>query len=256
MKWNKVFRTFIFLFLLSCNYQLRAFEGEHNSITIAAPLSAPFVFKDEQGNNQGLLVELFALVEQQTGFKANIIIMPWARGMHEVKINKIDALMPAVYTDERAELFVFPKYPLVESRTVFLKRVQDDIVVDDIKQLGKKKIIVKVRAMTMGKAFDDAEKTGLIKVIEVNDYEQAIQMLVTERVDLFASVNYTSHYLLKKLNLQDKIDVLSFSSVDVPAYLVFSQQYAEKNDVNKLMLLIHNIKETKDYQLLVDKFLK
>ena len=245
----------IFSLLLNCLY-LQADDSAIESISIAAPLSAPFVYEDELGKPQGLLIELFALVEQQTGLKTTIAIMPWVRAMHEVKVNRVNALMPAVYTNERAKTFVYPELPLVESSTVFLKRSEDNIVIGDITQLGTEKTIVKVRGMSMGKTFDDAEKAGLINVIGVRDDEQAIQMLVASRVDLFASIDYISNFSLRKLNLHDKIDILKFSSEKKPAYLVFSQAFSKQHDVNVIMQKISKIKTTKEYQALVDKFLK
>ena len=235
--------------------QLFAEDDVVDNISIAVPLIAPLAFKDEQGNGQGFLIELFALVEQKTGLKTTITFMPWARAMHEVQINRVNALMPAVYNDERAESFIYPKTPLLESHTVLLKRAQDDIVIGDIAQLDKEKTIVKVRGMSMGQAFDNAERSGAIKVINVRDNEQAIQMLVNSRVDLFASVDYISTFSLKKLNLHDNIDVLSFSSEKTPAYLVFSQAFAKQNDVNEIMKKINKINHTKEYKELVVKFL-
>jgi len=101
MKLNNILNAFYLPFiLLQLSAHLQADDSSIESISIAAPLSAPFAYKDELGKPQGFLFELFALVEQETGLKTNITIMPWARGMHEVKINRINALMPTVDTEE------------------------------------------------------------------------------------------------------------------------------------------------------------
>jgi len=257
MKWNNISRINVlaFLFFLS-SFQLQADDNASNSIKIAAPLSSPFVFESAQGKPQGFLVELFSLVEQETGLKVNISIMPWARGIHEVKVGHLDALMPTIYTDERAEYLVYPNIPLVEFHTVLLKRAEDEIVVDDITQLGTEKVIVKIRAMSMGKVFDDAEKAGLINVIEVRDFDHAIQMLASSRADLVACVDYISNSSLRRLNLNDKIEAIKFSNDKVSAFLAFSKPFAKKNDVNEIMQRVNKIKNTKSYQALVEKFLK
>jgi len=257
MKWSNILRHFVLVFLLFLtSFQLVADDGMTDTISIAAPLSAPFAFEDELGEPQGFLIELFYLVEIKTGLKTNITIMPWARAMHEVKVGRIDALMPAFYTKERAEIFVYPKLPLAESSTVFLKRAQDDIVIDDITQLGEDKLIVKVRSMSMGQVFDDAQRARKIKVVEVNDYYQGIQMLVNSRVDLFASIDYISMFLLKKRNLFDKVDILKYSTETIPSFLVFSQSFAKQNDVNVFMEKVYEVHDTKEYKALVNKFLK
>jgi len=257
MKLNNILNAFCLPFiLLLFSAQLNANDDVFESITIAAPISAPFVFKNAQGEPQGFLVELFSLVEKKTGLKVNISIMPWPRSMHEVKVGNTDALMPTIYTDERAQYLTYPRLPIIEFHTVLLKRAEDEIVVDDITKLGTEKVIVKIRAMSMGKEFDDAEKAGLIKVIEVRDFDHAIQMLAQYRADLVACVDYISNSSLKRLNLQGKIDTLKFSDEKTLAYLVFSKSYAKKNDINELMKKINEVKSTSQYHVLVDKFLK
>jgi len=255
MKINSIF-PFICLniSLTFASFQVQASDVE--SIKIAAPISAPFVFKDQQGNPQGFLVDLLALVEKKSGLKSIVSVMPWPRAMHEVSVGHIDALMPTIYTDERALFLTYPKQPIIEFNTVLLKRAQDDIKVDNITQLGTEKVIVKIRGMSMGKAFDDAEKSGLINVVEVRDFDHAIQMLATSRADLVACVDYISNFSLKRLNLLDKITALRYSNTKVPAYLTFSMAFTQQHNVDELMKKIHKVKVTPEYQALVDKYLK
>ena len=257
MKSTKLLNSYLLsILLVFTSLKLTANELFPKQLTIAAPISAPFVFNDEKGIPQGFLVELFALIKQQTGLKANIIVMPWARGLHEVQVGRINALMPTFYTDERARFLTYPKQPIIEFNTVLLKRAQDNIVVDDITQLGTDKTIVKIRSMSMGKTFDDAEKAGQIKVIEVRDFDHALQMLAISRTDLVASVDYISNSSIRRLNLGNKITKLNFSNNKVPAYLAFSKDFSKKYDVNTLMMKINEVKQTLEYQVLVTKYLK
>ncbi len=257
MKSNNVLTVFCFNALLMMTiFQSQAESLSIKSISIAAPISAPFIFKGDQEKTEGFLVELFALVQQKTGLSATISVMPWARGMHEVKVGHIDALMPTIYTDERAQFLAYPKLPLIEFHTVLLKRAQDNIVVNDITKLGTNKTIVKIRGMSMGKVFDDAEKSGLLSVIEVRDFDHAIQMLATSRADLVACVDYISNSSLKRLNLRDQIDTLKFSNEKVAAYLAFSKTYAKHHNIKELMQKINKVKSTPEYKALVDKYLK
>jgi len=257
MRLNKTIGIFyVNLLLFLINVPLHASNKAIQSINVAAPISAPFVFKNKQGKPKGFLVDLLALVGKQSSLKFSISILPWPLAMHEVTVGHIDALMPTIYTDERAQFLFYPKAPIIEFRTVLLKRSQDDIVVDDITQLGIKKTIAKVRAMSMGKAFDDAQRIGLINVIEVRDFDHAIQMLATSRVDLAACVDHISNSSLKRLNLRDQIDTLNFSDGKIPAYLTFSKAYAKQHNVDEMMQEIDKVKETPEYQALVDKYLK
>jgi polar amino acid transport system substrate-binding protein len=257
MKQSNLFSIYlVYVLFVFVSFKLEASEQLYGKLTIAAPISDPFVFNDNQGAPQGFLVELFALVQQKLELKVNITVMPWARGIHEVKVAHTDALMPTIYTDDRAQFLSYPKSPIIEFNTVLLKRSQDDIVVDDLTQLDKDKTIAKIRGMSMGKKFDDAEKAGQINVIEVRDFDQAIQMLATSRVDLVACIDYISNSSLKRLNLRDKVETLIFSNEKVPAYLAFSKAFSKKHDVDALMHKINTVKNTPEYQTLVSKYLK
>jgi|GEM_PF-1533115 len=257
MKWNKTLRLFTLLcsFTLT-TFQLQAGDKPVESLSIAAPISAPFVFKDKQKQPQGLLVEFFALVQQQTGIKTHINVMPWPRGLHEVKVGRIDALMPTIYTDERAQFLFYPKSPLLAFHTVLLKRANEPLIVDDITKLGTDKTIVKIRSMSMGKVFDQAEKDGLIRVIEVRDFDHAMQMLVTHRADLVACVEHIADSSLRRLNLADKVETLFFSDKVEPGYLTFSKRFSKEYDIDEFMEKIQFVQSTPQYQVLVEKFLK
>jgi len=176
--------------------------------------------------------------------------------MHEVKVNNIDALMPTIYTKERSQHLIFPKLPILSFTTVLLKRAEDNILVEDITKLGTEKVIVKIRDMSMGKTFDDAEKNAQINVIEVRGFDNAIRMLAQSRADLVACVDYIANSSLKRLNLRGKVDLVYFSDETTLAFFAFSPNIAAKHDVNLIMDKINSVTDTPEYKALVVKFLK
>jgi ABC-type amino acid transport substrate-binding protein len=224
-------------------------------LSVAAPSSAPFVFLDGQGEPQGLLVDFLYLVNKQTGSDISITVMPWVRGVHEVKFGQFDALMPTLYTKDREEFISYPDEALIEFNTVLLKRRDDQSVINSVNEIGIKKVIAKKRAMSMGDVFDDAQRSGKINVKEVRDHEHAIQMLIHSRVDLVACFEYVSYHALNKLNLRDKIDVIKMPKSNFSTYLAFSKAYAQKHDINEIMQRINQVKLTPEYQVLIDKYL-
>jgi len=234
---------------------VKAETYNNTSFSIAAPMSQPFVFTDKTGNPQGFLVEFFDLVKSQVGIEVNISVLPWSRAMMEVKKGNIDALMPTIYTKERANSLVYPKESLVVFNTVLLKRKEDSYVLNNLEKVDPKLIFAKIRAMSMGSIFDDAEKSGKINVIEVRDFDHAIQMLAKNRIDLVGCIDYIALSSLKRLNLLNDIDIVRFTDKVEPAYLAFSNTFSKKQDVNKLMSAINQVKKTDKYQELVTKFL-
>lgn len=257
MKLSNAFQVLLLnLLLLVSSFKLSAEKTSALSFSVASPSSKPLAYINEKEVPAGFFVEFFSLIKKETGINITIEIMPWARGMHEVKLGNYDALIPTLYTKEREEFITYPNEVLIDFYTVLLKIRGDDLIVGSIADIGNEKLIAKKRAMSMGKAFDDAQSTGKINVIEVREHEHAIQMLALSRVDLVACVEYVCDSSLDNLNLNNKIDVIKISDSRLSSYLAFSKKYAEKHDVNKIMWRINQVKNTPEYHDLVDKFLK
>lgn len=253
---NKTLLLFLFFisFTVPC-FQTGAEEISTLSFSVAAPSSKPFAYIGEQGDTEGFFVELFALVQKKAGIKITVTVMPWVRGMREVKLGHYDALIPTLYTKEREKHIVYPDKPVIDFHTVLLKRKDDGIVISSIAELDPQRAIAKKRGMSMGSVFDNAERKGKINVIEVRDHEHAIKMLALSRVDLVACVEYVCDTSLINLNLHNKVDVIKTSDSRFPSYLAFSKKFAETHDINKIMKEINKVKTTSEYQGLVTKFL-
>ena len=257
MKLNSISFQFVCLFLVNLiSFNLQAGDKLIERFTVAAPKSAPLVFKDETGKPQGFLVEYFELVQQQTDLTIDVSVMPWARALHEVKIGRVNALMPAIYTDERAQFLYYPKLPLFNSQRVLVKRVNDPITFNDVKQIGKDKTIVKIRSMSMGRNLDFAEKLNLITVVEVRDFDHAIQMLVSEHADIVICDKTIAHSSITRLGLKGKIEVLKFDEPTEAGYLTFSKMFAKEYNVDELMEKIQLVQSLPQYQKLKEKYLK
>jgi ABC-type amino acid transport substrate-binding protein len=256
MKLNRKYLV-IFYSILAVFYCSNVSSKQLSSLklSVAAPSSAPFVFLDEEGEPQGLLVDFLSLVNRQMGSHISITVMPWVRGVHEVKFGQFDALMPTLYTREREVFLSYPNEALIEFNTVLLKRREDQSVINHVDEIGTKKVIAKKRAMSMGVIFDNAQRLGKINVKEVRDHEHAIQMLIHSRVDLVACFEYVSYHALNKLKLRDKVDVVKMAKSNFPTYLAFSKAFAKKNDIDNIMQKINQVKLTPEYQVLIEKYL-
>ena len=95
-------------------------------ISVASTEIPKMIYKDEQGRLQGSYIELLKKAEKFSHLKFKVHLMPWARALNEVKHNRLDAIMPALYSEERAEYLVYPKKSLfVFGNDVLIKRSND-----------------------------------------------------------------------------------------------------------------------------------
>jgi len=209
------------------------------SISVSTTEVGEMVYKDKNGKAQGTFVDILRTAEKSSNLRFDIHVMPWARALAEVKKNRIDAIMPALYNDERAQYLVYPQKNLFTfGHNVFIKRASDPFVFEDFLAIGKDKLIGKVRASILGTEFDQAEKSGQITVFETMSLDQAIDMLDKHRLDFVASDVDIAKSALIRLKSNGRFTLIPLETSEAKSYLSFSKQFAEKNNVDSIIELI------------------
>ncbi|OKY27752.1 ABC transporter substrate-binding protein [Thalassotalea sp. PP2-459] len=218
-------------------------------ISIAAPEIRPLVYIGENGGLAGQFVTMFEQFSVRTGINIDITVMPWGRALQQVKSGKVDALMPALFTEERANYLTFPKAPLVVfSGSVILQHRQDTREIaswDDIKDAQ----IVKVRSMNHGENVEQLftdQKNSLIEVVRITD---GLKMLQYQRVDFVVMDALIASSLIEELNLENTLKVIPHPEEArlINSYLAFSTSFADKYDVEKIMGLINQYNDPDKY---------
>ena len=208
-------------------------------ISVSATEIGGMIYKDKKGKPQGRFVDILRAAEKNSPLRFNIHIMPWARALVEVKNNRIDAIMPALYNDERAQYLVYPQKNLFTfGHNVLIKRSSDTSEFNGFLTIGKDKLIGKVRASILGSEFDQAERSGQITVFETMNLEQAIDMLSKHRLDFVASDVDIAGSELNRLNLSDQFTLIPLERIQAKSYLSFSKKFAEKHNVESIIELI------------------
>jgi len=217
--------------------------------TIASPSSHPFIYQDKVGELQGVLVELFKQLELESDIKVQIHLIPWARALEEVKNSRYDALMPTMYTKERAEYLVYPEHELISFfDNVMLKRVEDDFEFTGIEKIPDNKVIAKVRSVSLGSEFDRKLSKRNLKIIEVLDTKTAILMLNQGKVDIVFSDYFLALSIIKQENIETNIAIQQLSNKAMPSYLAFSKRFAKHQNVNSVMNEIKRVLQSKKYK--------
>lgn len=212
-----------------------------SQISIAAPEIQPLVYIDTNGKVKGQFITMFKQFSEKTGISVDIKVMPWRRAVQQTKLANSNALMPALYTKERATFLVYPTEPLVVfSGSVVLQHRHDMRKItswDDIKGAQ----IAKVRSMNLGEnveALFTDEKNQLIEVVRVID---GLKMLQHQRVDYVVMDALIASSLIEELSLENTLKVIIHPDEArlINSYLAFSQSFAEKHDIDALMRLIN-----------------
>lgn len=204
-------------------------------ISVASTEIPQKIYRGEQGKLQGSFIELLKRAEQFTHLRFKVHLMPWARAIKEVKHNRIDAIMPALYSDERAKYLVYPKKNLfVFGNNVLLKRSNDAFKFDKISTIGKDIIIGKVRSSSLGQEFDQAEQSGIITIVGVIDFEKALEMLAKGRLDLVVIDSEIAKQVISRLKTEDQFTVIPLITEEVKSYLSFSNVFAKHHNIDEI----------------------
>lgn len=221
-------------------------------INIVAPEIKPLIFKDSNGKISGHIVDSLQQVTDNTHLKLKIDIVPWARALKQVINGDVDAVMPTLYTKERAEHLYYPTQALIKFYgSVIIKRVDDDFQFTDFSSIGTQRTIAKVRAMLLGSEFDDVYENGQLKVVEVTKIEDALNMLMHKRVDLVVADGYVAKTVLEQMDIVEKISTIAISDQQESSYIAFSKAFTNTHSINEIMGVINQYNNPDKYHRLL-----
>jgi len=224
------------------------------NLTIAAPEIRPFIYTNDKGENDGLLIDTIQKLNDTEKFKISVEIMPWARALKEVKNGRFDALMPTVYSPERATFLSFPKKPLINFYgSEIFKRMNDDFVYQSIPLIDKNKILVKVRSTSISRESETAFREASITFVGATRLEDAFNMLLYGHADLLVADSVIAKATINQMGINNSVIGFLLTNTADSAFLAFSNKYAESQNINALMDEINLINSPESYHHLSQK---
>jgi len=155
----------------------------------------PFIFRDEEGKLNGILIDEWNLWSKKTGIKVEWIATDWNKAQSLMLEGKADVLETVFFTEERAKKLTFSK-PYVQIRVpVYFHRSLSGI--SDFKTL---------RGFAIGAKAGDASievlrKNGINTIVEYPSYEAIINDASAGNLKVFTIDEPPALYLLYKKNL-------------------------------------------------------
>lgn len=216
---------------------------QHISFSLATAELPPYVFLDQEKNPQGIFIDWLKEVEQNTTLKINVYVLPWARALSEVENNRIDALMPALMSEQRKQFLVYPQQPFFSfSDSVLIKRVDDNFTFTELVDISSNKIIGKTRRVMIDNEFDSLVKMGYLKIFETSKLDEALMMLQQKKLDLVASDGDIATSTIKSLDLDNQFNLIPLHSNPPPSFIAFAKPFAKSHDIDAIMQLIMQYK--------------
>jgi PAS domain S-box-containing protein len=160
----------------------------------------PYVFADDQGKVQGILVDQWKLWEDRTGAKVDLTAVPWSEALQRMKAGEFDVIDTIFYTDERAQIFDFTDaYAKIDVPIFFQKNITGIADAGDLKGFR-----VAVKA---GDANADyLVQQGITDLVYYDSYEAIIQAAARKEQVIFVIDQPPALYFIYKYGIQDQFN--------------------------------------------------
>ena len=158
----------------------------------------PYIFRSQNSDIQGILIDEWKLWEKKTGIKVNFIAMDWNKALELMSNGKCDVIDTIFYTKERAKQYDFTKpYAKIEVPVFFHKNLAGIVDIDSLSGY-----IIGVKA---GDACIDVLKSrGINSLREFDSYEEIVQAALDRQIKVFSIDKPPALYYLYKMNYENE----------------------------------------------------
>ena len=191
---------FVLLFFILCfpaTAGISADLASPKEITVVSDDNyPPYVFRDENGNLQGILVDEWRLWEEKTGIRVDLLGMDWDKAKKTMAEGNAQVIDTIFFTEERAKILAYTApYASIDVPIFFHKNISG---IKDVKSL---------RGFTIGVKAGDAcidflKNNGINTLQEFPNYESIIRSAMEQKVKIFCIDAPPALYYLYKMNLE------------------------------------------------------
>jgi polar amino acid transport system substrate-binding protein len=198
-----VLLTFVYLPRAFATETLIFYEGD-------PPLSHPAGYAPS-----GVYFDIVTAIFDDLGIDYTVTSLPFKRGLMQAKAGK--GIVVGIFkTDERAQYLDFSDN-FYSTQVVLFTKKGHAFLYHSITDLKDRHIGAKL-GWSYGETFDSARNQKLFSVVE-GESESLIKQLLQERTDAFIDNKLTGIYSIKKLGIEDQIEIIPKPIDTGPHYL-------------------------------------
>lgn len=153
---------------------------------------SPFNITDEHGRRSGYAYEYQRKISAYTGWEYEYVEGTWPDLMQMLVDGEIDLMSDVSYTEERAEIMLYPDLPMgAEQYFLFIDKDNHEISPDDFSTLNGKRVGANKGSVQIN-YFKDWEKARGVhaEIVELtNTVEEALNMLQNGEIDVYLALD-------------------------------------------------------------------
>lgn len=152
----------------------------------------PYEFLAENGAYKGFNVDLLHAVAIEMGLDIELVPMPWSEAQKALQEGRVDAIQGMKQTPDRQKVYDFSDPYLTSSQAIFV-RVDNHFIID-LEDLSGNKVAVQKGDF----AYDLLQPMARVRLTVTENQEEALDLLLTGKVDAFVGNRLTGLYFLGK----------------------------------------------------------
>ena len=150
----------------------------------------PYLFRDEDGNLQGIVKDRWALWSQKNGVLVQVVGMDWAGAQRALREGQADVIDSLAYTEERAAQYAYSlSHDNVDARLFFHRGLTGITGIESVRHMPV--------AVKRGSACADRLRSNGVETIqEFPDSQALVKAAAAGIVRVFCMDTYAAHYFL------------------------------------------------------------
>jgi PAS domain S-box-containing protein len=157
---------------------------------------APYSFRSDEGELQGIVIDQWRVWERKTGIKVEIHALDWSEALGRMRAGEFDVIDDIVETAERRAYFDFtPPYATVEASIFFRSDISG---VADLASLKGFPVGVKAGDQHVSKLME----SGVTTVIPFRNFRDLFEAARQHKINVFLADVPSALYLLNKMGLE------------------------------------------------------
>lgn len=222
------------------------------TIGVDAAMS-PWEYVDNDGNPQGIDIELIELIAENQGFNVKYFVPENAEWMKALDNKKIDTIGAVVITPERLEKYDFVEFPFEPTSYLVIARADSKLNIEDVLS-GKASIAVPENSIYVewlqnhfGEKYNSMVSDGKI-ITKLTSDELAFSVLSREADTAIAG----TMTLGNQLNIYQPLKFIGF--VGEPRHIGYILRKGDTEFYNKLSEGMKNVQDTDEFDKLIKKY--
>lgn len=153
--------------------------------------------------------------------------LPWKRALKYAKEGRVDAVFALFKNEERVKYFNFPQENLNTVKMVLLTNRESDVEVTCLEDMRGEKVGIYLGS-SYGEKFDAADQ--IIKD-PASTNELLLRKQARGRTDFIIIDERVARYWSKKIGMENRFKILSFTVTEERTYVAFSKAKANKKNM-------------------------